>query len=63
MLRQGGRSVVAQLPLGGMGDELAVLSGNEINIRILDAVRQRRNDDDPEALIRDFHAARKGAVA
>jgi type IV secretion system protein VirB4 len=63
LLRQGGRSVVAQLPLGGMSDELAVLSGNEINIRILDAVRQRRNDDDPEALIRDFHAARKGAAA
>ena len=63
LLRQGGRSVVAQLALGGMADELAVLSGNEINVRILDTVRQRHGEDDPERLIEEFHRAREGVSA
>jgi type IV secretion system protein VirB4 len=65
LLRQGGRSVVAQLALGGLSDELAVLSGNEINVRILDAVRRRHgvDEDDPDRLIEAFHKAREGVTA
>jgi type IV secretion system protein VirB4 len=65
LFRQAGRSVVLQLPLSGMSDELAVLSGNEINVRILDAVRERHADieDDPDRLIAEFHRAREGVMA
>jgi type IV secretion system protein VirB4 len=60
LLRQGGRSVVAQLALAGMTDEMAVLSGNEINVRILDEVRAAQGlEDDPERLIEAFHQRRK----
>jgi type IV secretion system protein VirB4 len=65
LLRQGGRSVVAQLALHGLADELAVLSGNEKNVRILDAVRERNADieEDPDWLIEEFHRVRKGVTA
>lgn len=62
LLRQDGRSVVCQLPLAGLADDLAVLSGNEINVRILDAVRETHGDDDPDRLIEAFHQARKVAA-
>jgi type IV secretion system protein VirB4 len=61
LLKQGGRSVVAHLPLEGMGDDLAVLSGNERNVRLLDAIRAELGDDDPELLITRFHQRRKAA--
>jgi type IV secretion system protein VirB4 len=54
LIRQGDRSVVAQLALGGMPDIMAVLSGNEQNIQILDAIRERVGDDNPVALIEEF---------
>jgi len=63
LLRQAGRSVVAQLALSGLAEELAVLSGNEINVRILDKVRERHGEDDPERLIEAFHQAREGVSA
>ena len=63
LLRQAGRSVVAQLALSGLAEELAVLSGNEINVRILDKVRERYGEDDPERLIEAFHQAREGVSA
>lgn len=64
LLRQGGRSVVAQLALHGLNDELAVLSGNSTNVTILDGVRGRHGDceDRPEKLIAEFHRAREGVV-
>jgi len=62
-LRQAGRSVVAQLALSGLADELAVLSGNEINVRILDRVREAVGEDNPERLIEAFHQAREGVSA
>jgi type IV secretion system protein VirB4 len=61
LLRQGNRSVVLQLPLAGMNDDLAVLSGNEVNVRVLDQVRGDDVDPDPVKLIEDFHTARKAA--
>jgi type IV secretion system protein VirB4 len=65
LLRQGDRSVVAQLALHGLSDELAVLSGNEKNVRILDAVRERYAgiENDPVRLIEEFHRAREGETA
>jgi type IV secretion system protein VirB4 len=65
LLRQGDRSVVVQLALHGLSDELAVLSGNEKNVRILGAVRERHAgiENDPARLIEEFHRVREGEVA
>jgi type IV secretion system protein VirB4 len=65
LLRQAGRSVVAQLALHGLDDELAVLSGNTVNVGILDGVREKHGDceDRPERLIAEFHRARAGVIA
>lgn len=45
LLSQGGRSVVLELALRGLTEELAVMSGNEINVRRLDDLRARLGDD------------------
>jgi type IV secretion system protein VirB4 len=60
LLKQGRRSLVGELPLGGMNDEIAVLSGRSTTIKVLDAVRERLGDDaDPTVMIKAFHEARK----
>jgi type IV secretion system protein VirB4 len=58
LLKQGLHSVVAQLPLGGMDDEIAVLSGREETVRVLDRARAEVGDD-PAALLPAFHRMRK----
>jgi len=45
LLRQGQRSLVAQLPLHGMAAQIAVLSGRESTVRLLDQVRADVGDD------------------
>jgi type IV secretion system protein VirB4 len=60
LLSQADRSVVVQLPLGDMQDDIAVLSGNELNVQILDDVRADLGDPPPEQLISEFHRRRKG---
>lgn len=59
LLRQNGRSVVGQLALHGMNDILAVLSGNETNVRLMDKVRERIGEDNPVQLIEAFHRERE----
>lgn len=59
LLRQGRGSVVLQLDLSGMTDDIAVLSGNEVNVRHLDTVRETVDEEDPVKLIEAFHARRK----
>jgi type IV secretion system protein VirB4 len=64
LLRQGDRSAVLQLPLHGMHDEIAVLSGNTVNVGILDEVRTELPEDiDPEDLIDAFVARRTARAA
>jgi type IV secretion system protein VirB4 len=58
LLRQGAHSVVAQLPMGGMDDEIAVLSGREETVRVLDRARAEVGDD-PAELLPAFHRMRK----
>jgi type IV secretion system protein VirB4 len=60
LLSQGRRSIVAQLPLRGLTDEIAVLSGNETNVRLLDELRSEVGDD-PERLIEAFQQNRRAA--
>jgi len=45
LLRQGDRSAVVRLDLGGMDDLLTVLSGRETTVRRLDALRDEVGDD------------------
>ncbi len=60
LLTQGDRSSVCQLPLKGLEDDIAVLSGNELNVQILDDVRADMGDaTPPEDLIGEFHRRRK----
>lgn len=60
LLSQADRSVVVTLPLAGMQDDIAVLSGNESNVRLLDDIRADLGDDaPPESLISEFHRRRK----
>ena len=61
LLKQGQHGVVAQLPLAGMDDEIAILSGREETVRVLDRAREQVGDD-PAALIPAFHKLRKEAA-
>lgn len=45
LLKQGAQSVIARLPLGGMDDDIALLSGNLARARLLDAIRARVGDE------------------
>ena len=58
LLKQGLHSVVAQLPLSGMDDEIAVLSGREETVRVMDRAREEVGDD-PARLLPVFHRMRK----
>ncbi len=58
LLKQGSQSVVAQLPLAGMEDEIAILSGREETVRVLNRARELAGDD-PASLLPTFHRLRK----
>jgi len=62
LLCQGTRSAVAELPLRGLDDEIAVLSGREETVRLLDRVRETTGTD-PEAMMSLFHRMRREALA
>jgi type IV secretion system protein VirB4 len=54
LLKQGDVSVKASLPLGGMDDEIAVLSGREANTKLFDRIAA-----DMDAVLVAFHKQRK----
>ena len=62
LLCQGTRSAVAELPLRGLEDEIAVLSGREETVRLLDLVRETTGSD-PAAMMSLFHRMRREALA
>ena len=57
LLRQGQRSLVGQLPLHSMAAEVAVLSGRETTVRLLDQVRADVGDD-PDNWLPEFERRR-----
>jgi len=61
LLSQDGRSVVVQMPLGGLDDVIADLSGNEENVRLLDDIRAAHGDN-PGLLHELFHEKRREAA-
>ena len=62
LVKQGHRSAVARLDLGGLDDELAILSGTTDNIELLDRVIEEHGDD-PDVWLPIFHSRRKARVA
>lgn len=44
LIRQGDNSVVVELNLGGMDDEITILSGTEANVNLLDQIRAEVGD-------------------
>lgn len=60
LIKHGRDSIVAKLDLHGMGDALAVLSGREETVRLLDQIRKEVGDD-PEHWLPVFHQRRKHA--
>jgi type IV secretion system protein VirB4 len=59
LVKQGHNSVVCELNLGGLDDELAVLSGRADTVELLDTIRADHGDD-PAVWGPIFHAERKG---
>jgi len=58
LVKQGLNSVVAELRLDGLDDELAVLSGRTETVELLDRVRAEHGDN-PSLWLNPFHQARK----
>jgi type IV secretion system protein VirB4 len=58
-LKQGNRGVKVQMPLGGMPDDIAVMSGNDENLPALDAALARVGTSDPVRLVAEYHRVRK----
>jgi type IV secretory pathway VirB4 component len=58
LLCQGPSSVVAQLPLAGLEDEIAVLSGRESTVRLLDEMPGSVLAD-PGKMLGTLHAQRR----
>jgi len=58
LIKQGLNSVVAELRLDGLDDELAVLSGRIETVALLDQIRGRRGDD-PADWLEAFHQERR----
>jgi type IV secretion system protein VirB4 len=63
LLKQGPDSVRAQLPLDGMDDFIAILSGRETTTRLFDRVRQQDLDADIGTVLAEFHDARRKEMA
>ena len=63
LLKQGPDSVRAQLPLDGMEDFIAVLSGRETTTRIFDRIRQQNLDADIGKVLAEFHETRRKEMA
>ena len=61
LIRQGERSVVAELDLRGFDDELAVLSGNTFTSTLAERLVSELGDD-PAVWLPVFHAQRQGGV-
>jgi type IV secretion system protein VirB4 len=62
LVRQGGRSVVCELDLSGLSDELSILSGRGAEVALAEKIRAQVGDD-PSVWLPAFYAARqrKGA--
>jgi len=60
LLRQGRHSVVLQLPLAGMDDDLAVLSARTSNLALMDRLIAQYGED-PDAWVPHFNAERRTA--
>ncbi len=60
LVKQGHDSIVVELDLGGLGDELAVLSGTAETVALLDAIRAESGDD-AETWLPIFQQRRKAA--
>jgi type IV secretion system protein VirB4 len=58
LIKQGLNSVVAELRMDGMDDDLAVLSGRAGTVDLLDRVRARHGDD-PAQWLEPFHQERR----
>lgn len=58
LVKQGHDSIVVELDLGGLSDELAVLSGTTETVTLLDAIRAEVGDD-PENWLPLFHQQRR----
>jgi type IV secretion system protein VirB4 len=58
LIKQGLNSVVAELRLDGLDDELAVLSGRTETVDLLDRIRARVGDD-PKDWLAPFHRERR----
>ncbi len=59
LVKQGLNSVVVELDLSGLDDELAVLSGRTETVELLDKIRAVHGQD-PAAWTRPFHLQRRG---
>ncbi len=59
LVKQGLNSVVVELDLGGLDDELAVLSGRAETVELLDRIRVIHGDD-PTQWSKPFHFQRRG---
>jgi type IV secretion system protein VirB4 len=59
LVKQGLDSVVVELDLGGLDDQLAVLSGRTETVELLDRIRAVHGDD-PDAWMAPFHRQRRG---
>lgn len=57
LIKQGTKSVVAELDLSGMDDTIAVLSGTKANVEILDEIRGEVGND-PKVWLPIFHKRR-----
>ena len=60
LIKQGHDSIVVELDLGGLTDELAVLSGTTETVTLLDAIRADVGDD-PAKWLPLFHQQRRSA--
>ena len=58
LYKRGAESVVLQLHLQGLDDDIAVLSGREETVRLLEQMGEATLAD-PARLLTAFHAARK----
>ncbi|MDB5457645.1 MAG: transporter [Caulobacter sp.] len=58
LIKQGLDSVVAELALDGLDDDLAILSGRAETVDLLDRLRARHGDD-PAHWLRPFHQERR----